>query len=111
MKGDLIRDDGALYEVIWDGEHRGANADLFARLDEPVVVAEKPRRISRQAACETLAECFEQGSLWQTARLREVSGLTEAEFEVALNRLRRNGVVISVSRGVVRLVKSEREAA
>lgn len=107
MRGDLVRDEGVLFEVVYDGVNRRDDSDLFNPPEhvEVPVMPRLPALRSREACVEALWECCATGKLWRTERLRELSGLTAAEFELALNRLRKRGLILSVAKGLVQRVQ------
>ena len=111
MRGDIVRDDGEVYEVIFDGAHHGQDLDLFRKVEEPEPAKKTTStRPTREDAIEELVNCFAQKAVWGTVELREATTLTPTEFERALNTLRRAGSIASLERGVVAVVE-EPEAA
>lgn len=107
---NTIVDGGIELIIVWDGAHRGTDADLFRRIEVSPEPPQRPARVTRSEACEAVAEELPRRVSWHTSDLRAAAGLTPAEFDGALRKLRRAGLVFSSRRGLVR-GRLAREAA
>lgn len=109
MKGELVRDDGIVYEVIWTGEHNGQNADLFNPPADPEPEDHSKFQwkepVDPRTQRERVVECLHEKAVWIRKDLEAAAGVTNPQLGVVLNSLWRSGYVQYPKRGLVELIK------
>ena len=136
MRGDVVRDEDRVYEVIWDGSRRGDDSHLFNPPafpderpedravsfkgfdpDEPARIMAIRTKQSEAAAKDRAAvlRLLKHRSRWLVSELRVAAQLPgrnpDRRFWSALARLRELGITQHPKPGIVELVQSDEQAA
>lgn len=104
------------YEVLWDGSHKGCNADLLCVGNPPTLRETLYRELpvlrrSRHEERAELLKLLAQRPIWRIADLGDRVGLVGSMLHGLITRLKNDGLIVSVSYGKVSLRTRQETAA
>lgn len=107
MRGDIVRDEGMTYEVVFDGAHHGKDLDLFRKVDEPPPLPVDPIKwtdtMDKRSVRQRVVALLNEQDRWVTEELQAEAGTDNRKLWVTLQTLKRAGIIEQVGPRIVQL--------